>query len=229
MVFVGNFGSGKTEVAVNFALRMAQRGGRVRLADLDIVNPYFRCREARQPLEAQGVEVVLPPDQYLTADLPIVVPEIRGMIQRPDGLSILDVGGEDMGATVLSSLHEAFRPGGYDFFVVVNHLRPFTDDVESCLDLIAKIEGASRLKTTGIVGNSHLMDETTPDIVEAGHALAAEVAGRLGVRLAFVTAPEALVAKLDREKVRCPVLPLQRLMLPPWRRREKLGSANFLP
>ena len=97
IIVVGNYGSGKTEVAVNLALRLASQGARVQLADLDLVNPYFRSREVRELLEAQGIRVVLPPPRLASSDLPIVVPEIRGMLRPPAGTrSIFDVGGDDV-------------------------------------------------------------------------------------------------------------------------------------
>ena len=94
VIIVGNYGSGKTEVAVNLAMARKKAGIDVRVADLDLVNPYFRTREARAVLARKGIEVVLPPEKYLSADLPIVSPAVSGMIRRPSRLSILDVGGD---------------------------------------------------------------------------------------------------------------------------------------
>jgi len=100
VVIVGNYGSGKTEVAINLAVNRKRSGLDVRIADLDLVNPYFRTREARKALEALGIKVVLPPQEYLHADLPILSPTVAGMIRQPDGLTLLDVGGDDAGFTV---------------------------------------------------------------------------------------------------------------------------------
>ena len=104
VVIVGNYGSGKTEVSINLAVHCKRKGLDVRIADLDLVNPYFRTREARKALETFGIEVVLPPQEYLQADLPILSPTIAGMIRQPDGLVILDIGGDDAGAMVLAAL-----------------------------------------------------------------------------------------------------------------------------
>lgn len=228
VLFVGNYGSGKSEVSVNFSILMARRGLRVRLADLDLVNPYFRCREARDLLLAEGVGLVLPPPEFLHADLPILAPEVRGLIQRPDGLAVLDVGGDNVGATVLSSLAGAFPADGYELVQVVNHLRPFTDTAEGVLRIQGEIEAASRLRVTGLVSNSHLMDETVADTVYAGYDLAKAVGARCGLPLRFVTAPEALVASLDAGRLDgVPVLPILRRLLPPWRSPQRLGSAVF--
>jgi Mrp family chromosome partitioning ATPase len=100
VAIVGNYGSGKTEVAINLAVNCKRSGLEVRIADLDLVNPYFRTREAENALEALGIKVILPPREFLHADLPILSPAIAGMVQQPDGLTLLDVGGDDAGATV---------------------------------------------------------------------------------------------------------------------------------
>ncbi|MGD9106882.1 MAG: cobalamin biosynthesis protein CbiA, partial [Desulfobacterales bacterium] len=97
VIITGNFGSGKTEVAVNLAVNRKRSGIDVRIADLDLVNPYFRTREAREPLAQLGIEVVLPPEKYLQADLPILSPAIAGLIRRPSQLTLIDAGGNDVG------------------------------------------------------------------------------------------------------------------------------------
>ncbi len=111
VVIVGNYGSGKTEISINLAANRKREGLEVRIADLDLVNPYFRTREARVPLSEMGIDVVLPPKQYLKADLPILSPKIAGMIRQPSQLTLLDVGGNDVGATVLAI--NGFSWGGW--------------------------------------------------------------------------------------------------------------------
>jgi len=99
VMVVGNYGSGKTEIAVNIAIEMAQMGMSVSIADLDIVNPYFRCREAQALMEAHGIRVVVPPGSQAAADLPIIVPQIKGMLRPSEGtVSLFDVGGDPGGA-----------------------------------------------------------------------------------------------------------------------------------
>lgn len=226
-LFIGNYGSGKTEVAVNYATNRKAAGHKVRIADLDIVNPYFRSREVKRILEELGVEVVVPEDRLLDADLPVVVPGIKGMIENPVGINILDVGGDDAGATVLGSLHQALVAANYDMLQVVNVKRPFTENVEDTIKITREIEAASRLKVTGVVGNSHLMDETDAAVIREGYVYAKAVAKALGVEVKFITCEERLLNDFEEGEFDCPVLPITRQMLPPWRRREKLGSQNF--
>jgi len=227
VVIIGNYGSGKTEVALNYALACAAHGEQVKIADLDIVNPYFRTREARDLLREAGIEVILPDARYLNADLPIVVPQIRGIIKRPGQRTILDVGGDDVGATVLSSLIDLFRTAEHDVLMIVNKSRPFTDTVAGCEKIAREIERSSRLRITGVVGNTHLMHHTTADIVYEGAAFARSVANRLTVPLTFITVDRRLMDEIDATRIDCPILAFKRLLLPPWRPETKLGSANF--
>jgi hypothetical protein len=226
ILFTGNYGSGKTEVAVNYTLWAARQNKRVKIADLDLVNPYFRCREAREPLEAMGVTVVAPKAAFHHADLPILLPEVRGVIEKPDELSILDVGGDDVGATVLAALADVFSKSKYEMYFVVNRNRPFTDTVEGCVKVINEVEKASRLNVSALVGNTHLMDETTWPMVESGIEFTTQVAQAKGVPVAFVAAERQLLPTDRPDGCPYPILPIDRLMLPPWKRRTGLDQPS---
>ncbi len=217
VMVVGNYGSGKTEVSVNLAIRAAASGRHVRIADLDLVNPYFRCREARRLMEANGVRVVVPPGAQAWADLPIVVPEVLAMLSPPAGtLSLFDVGGDDVGARVLGSLRDGAIATGYGLWQVINPERPFTRDPDGCLAMREAIERSSRLSVTGIVVNAHLMEETTADTVLRGVDVAREVARRGRVPIRFVAVMEGLADDPRIRAVAEPVFSMKRHMLPPW-------------
>jgi hypothetical protein len=217
VMVVGNYGSGKTEVSVNLALRAAAEGRNVRIADLDLVNPYFRCREARRLMEARGIRVVVPPGAQAWADLPIVVPEVLGMLSPPAGtLSLFDVGGDDVGARVLGSLSDRAIATGYELWQVINPQRPFTQDAEGCVAMRNAIEGSSRMRITGLVVNAHLMEETTTDTVLEGLDVAREVARRGGLPIRFVAVMENLADAPSIRAIEEPVLVMKRHMLPPW-------------
>ena len=224
-IVVGNFGSGKTEVAVNLALDLA-RDRAVTMVDLDIVNPYFRCREAREEMESRGIEVIFPKGEFHAADLPIILPEVRGVIGGDGGYVIFDVGGDDLGARVLSSLADLMERRPYDMFQVINTKRPFTEDVEGCLKMRDEIEAASRLKITGLVANTHLMEETDAAIVLAGIETARAVAERAGIPLVFAAADRSLLPELEGRTGDCPVLPVERRMTPPWMTRNLTDRAG---
>ncbi len=216
VIFTGNFGSGKTETAVNFALKHAEERNDISIADLDIVNPYFRCREAREPMEQAGIKVVTPEGEYNWADLPIILPEIRGMIKRSTGLTIFDVGGDDVGAKVLSSFADVLQADSYELNIVLNINRPFTETVEGCLKMMKEIETASNLKITGIVSNSHLIENTNIDIVLAGLSLVQSVEKETGVPVRFVSVSEDVFETAKNKIKDVPLLKIKRLMTPPW-------------
>jgi hypothetical protein len=216
-MIVGNYGSGKTEVAVNLAIGLADAGNQVQIADLDIVNPYFRSREARAVMERHGIRVVIPPGEQIYADLPIVVPEIKGMLRPAKGVySIFDIGGDDVGARMLSSFREAIGDAPYALLQVINSRRPFTDSVEGCLKMQSAIEEAARLQVTGYIVNSHLIEETTVDVVLEGCDLAGAVSAKSGVPVAFVAVMGDMAERPEIIELSLPILRLERLMLPPW-------------
>jgi energy-coupling factor transporter ATP-binding protein EcfA2 len=217
IMIVGNYGSGKTEVAVNLSLLLRERGQGVQIADLDIVNPYFRCREARALMEERGIRVVVPPATHTYADLPIVVPQIKGMLNPPEGeVSLFDVGGDEVGAKLLSSFHEALGDSPYALWQVINSRRPFTDTAEGCLAMREGIERAARLKVTGLIVNSHLIQETTPEVILEGYRLAQAVSARSGIPVVFVAAMEEFADDPALAALDVPVLRMKRRMLPPW-------------
>lgn len=221
VIFVGNFGSGKTEVAVNFCLYMKQNSSdEFAIVDLDIVNPYFRSREARKSLEEKGIEVVSPKADEHYADTPIISPRIKAAIQDGSKRLILDVGGDDLGAKVLSSMYDALGEKSYELLLVLNANRPFTGDEKGCISIIKKIEASSRLKVTGIVSNTHLIDETTEDTVNKGYKLSKAVAKKLGISVQFVCVDVSLRGKINENNYP-PILPISRLMLKPWEREVK--------
>lgn len=219
VIIVGNYGSGKTEVAVNLAANLSRRGKKVTIADLDIVNPYFRCREAREMMEKLGIRVVIPPGAQQYADLPIVVPEIRGMLDpRNDNISIFDVGGDDVGATLLSSFVESLGQHPYSLLQVINSRRPFTNTVAGCVKMKDSIERASRLRVGGLIVNSHLVQETTPAVILEGYELARSVSNRTGVPVEFVSVLSELANAPEIQGLDAEILEIKRIMLPPWLR-----------
>jgi hypothetical protein len=264
-IFCGGFGSGKTEVAVNFSLRMSELGRKVSIADLDIVNLYFRSREVRDQLRSQGIEVLVPSGALVNADLPIIVPEVRGAIEgqspkvegrtvgqgplRPmtnearnpnerrasEGespmssvqgrpLVVLDLGGDPAGARVMASIAEGMRPEDYSSLFVLNSRRPFTATVAAAQEMMAGISDAARIKVDRIVVNSHLIDETTPAVIDEGIALAEALAKTTGAHVAFAAVQRTLLDRFDAAGCKYPVMVLDRLMLKPWEPSNWLGK-----
>ncbi len=225
--FLGNFGSGKTEVAVNFAMQLGLAAmrtddpieGPITVIDMDIVNPYFRSREAIVPLHEAGVEVVTPGGDKFWADLPIILPEVKGHIQRGEGTVVLDVGGDDLGAKVLSHLSEEFNPDTYTLMMVVNANRPFTAEVEGAKKVLGELEVASGLQIGGLIANTHLMDYTDADEVRRGYEFTKKMSEETGLPLLMISVESRLIEDggLSADEFDCLLLPLYRFMLPPWR------------
>lgn len=217
---VGNYGSGKTEISINLALYLKHMGLRVSIADLDLVNPYFRTREARLTLQNAGINTLLPPDKLLEADLPIVTPQILGKLRaklEPEEAVILDIGGDPAGATVLASLAGALaKVELLRTIQIVNIFRPYTSNVAGCLDMRAKIEKASQLKVTHWAVNAHLLHETAPQHIMQGYNLGLELEAATGLPLLFVAVTKQMLPLLAPGDFKCPLLVIERKLGLPW-------------
>ncbi|MCP4671600.1 MAG: cobalamin biosynthesis protein CbiA [Desulfobacula sp.] len=217
VVICGNYGSGKTETAINLAMKKKQDGLDVKITDLDLVNPYFRTREARGLLEDMDIHVVLPDIKYMHADLPILTPAVAGIIQQPSELAILDAGGDDAGVTVLAALAEHLSQKQVYMLQVINPFRPFTQNVEGCIKIKEEIEKSSKLKITGLVSNANLIDETTIEHIYKGYELLKEVSNATGIEMEFITAGSHLISQLEPNDFSCPVLEIDRKLKFPWK------------
>jgi len=215
-IFVGHFGSGKTEIALNGALDLAAGGERVTLADLDVVKPYFRSRSARALLSDAGIELLAPTGANVHADLPIIVPQIRSHLRDPDRRMIMDVGGDEIGARVLGSLSDVVPFDETDCLLVLNFRRPATPDPERSLLMIREIEAVGRVPVTGLISNTHLMGETTPAVVLTGYRQAVETAKLAELPLVAVTVTEEMIEDLREESFECPVVTMRRIVMPPF-------------
>ena len=212
----GNYGSGKTELAINLALNIAKQNKKTFILDLDIVNPYFRCREARHLMKAHNIEVIIPEDDKVYADLPIIVPQIKGIIKREEGSVILDIGGDDVGARVLSHLSDSLNQEELDLFMVLNANRPFTEQKKGVIKIMREIEDASHYKITGILSNTHLINLTSKETIINGYKLALEVEETTGLPIKFVAIEERLLDSFTEDEFKYPIFPIKRYMLPPW-------------
>ncbi len=216
VVLVGNFGSGKSEIAINLALGFAARGQVVSLVDLDVVKPYFRCRAAREQVEARGVRLVVPGGDRFYADLPIIVPEVKGALARSHAANervVVDAGGDDTGARALGSMVDAIDPERAEMLFVVNTRRPFAEDQTALVRMLRDVEGAARRPVTGLVANTHLIEETTPEVVHEGLAATAALAAATGIPVRFCAILKRLASGACDAAV--PVLPIERYLLPP--------------
>jgi MinD-like ATPase involved in chromosome partitioning or flagellar assembly len=196
VIFAGGFGSGKSEVALNYALNKAQTSKNVILADLDLVNPYFVSRDLRIKLEQSGIRLAAPEGQLSFGDVPSVPREMIGLIKQENEM-IIDLAGDEVGSIVLGYLsnYVAARRT-YEFLLVLNPYRPFAEDLESVTLLKQGLERVANLKFTGIVSNPNLLSETNPEVIREGHELVAGFAKALDIPVAFLTIEEKFYDEL---------------------------------
>ena len=169
-IIVGHYGSGKSEFSVNYAMQLAKQNKdpnkKVAIADLDVVNPYFRSREKEDLLAQIGVESFSSPLKNSTLDLPAVSAEIRKPVIDETYEYVMDVGGDDVGARVLGSIKDIMKKSDYDMFLVINANREYTTNADEVIRYMRSIMGASGLNITGLINNTHLLwDTSTEDIL----------------------------------------------------------------
>lgn len=218
VIFAGRFGSGKTEVSINYALSLVNEahGRRPILIDLDIVTPYFRTRELAERLAHEGVDIVAPAAVAQHLDTPGITPEILGAIQQPERPVVMDVGGDAQGARALGQFAPALKKLDYAMNFVVNPHRPFTDSVAGIVQAVAEIQTTSRLRVTALVSNPNLMQETTTALVMTGHRLVEKAADDLELPVAFVSLRADLAAQVADGTFCQPVMSLRRFFVMPW-------------
>ncbi len=210
-IFVGPFGSGKTEVVLNRALHLAAGGVQVSVIDLDLVDPFFRARQARDRLAAGGVTLVAPPAAWDDVDLPLLVPHVFAALAGP-GRILIDVGGEPQGAIVLRQVGHLL-PAEAPVYLVVNPYRPFMRTPDDIARTCAVIEDAAGRPVTALVSNPHLGEATTDAVIRDGHTVVVQASARLRYPIAWMAVHAALVSHVESD---VPVLPLQLHMTPPW-------------
>lgn len=215
-VFTGPFGTGKTEVAINYALSLSGLDKAVTLTDMDVVTPYFRSREMAEQLGKRGIEVVAPSDITKHIHLPAISAQVWGTLQRENGLTVIDVGGDAQGARAIGQFKAFIERSGYVMFLVVNPYRPFNATVERIAKTLEDIETNSRLKAGALVSNPNLIAETTLEIVDEGHRLVEQASEELGLPMAFLCMEERLLKEGVEGQYALPILPLTRHFRPPW-------------
>ncbi|MBR5614441.1 MAG: hypothetical protein IKW64_03970 [Clostridia bacterium] len=160
----GHYGSGKTNIAVNMAFDLKKNFHNVTIADLDIVNPYFRTKDSQTELEQSGIKLICSEYANSNVDIPALPQEMYSVIDDKSQRAVIDIGGDDRGALALGRYSKGIiEENDYDMLFVINCYRPLTCDVQTTLEVMREIENAGRIKFTGIVNNSNLGEETTAD------------------------------------------------------------------
>lgn len=194
-LFCGHYGSGKTNIAVNYALKLKAKGLDVALADLDIVNPYFRSKDSTAELEKAGVRVIALPFANSSVDLPALPSQAYSLVQNRSVYAVLDIGGDDRGAYALGRfVPYILEENDYEMVYVVNFFRPLTQTVDQAFEVMGEIESACGLKFSAVINNSNLGAESTTETVRSTSAKAEELCRRTGLPL-FATTAEAGIAE----------------------------------
>jgi len=214
-IITGHYGSGKTEFAVNYSVKLAKEGKEVVLADLDVVNPYFRSREKTKELATLGVKVIGSSIRGNAADVPAISAEINAPLQNESVEAILDVGGDPVGARALGRYVNYFKQGLYDMFFVINANRPETQTVEKTIEYLREIERISRAKVTGLINNTHLLKDTTAETVLEGQKLVDAVSEATGIPVKYVAILENRAEDLPKN-INGEIFPIELFMREDW-------------
>lgn len=200
-VFSGHYGSGKTNVALSVALGLARSGQSVTVADLDIVNPYFRTKDSARELEKAGIELICSDYANTNVDIPALPQSMYAITDDRSRKVVVDLGGDDRGALALGRLAPAIlEENDFDLFAVINMFRPLTKTAEETVGVMKEIEAASGLRFTGLVNNSNLGEETTPETVLLSLPYAEETARLTGLPIVMTTVEKELYPLL-KEKI----------------------------
>lgn len=202
-LFLGHYGSGKTNIAVNYALRLKASENEVAIADLDIVNPYFRTKDSAAELSAAGVELISPAFANSNVDLPALPAELYSLFQRRDKKCVLDIGGDDRGAYALGRyVPYILEENDFETVYVANFYRPLTRCAEEALEIMGEIEAACHLPITAVVNNSNLGVETTKEDILKTEREALKLCELSGAELLFTSAEHDVAQRFTIEEAK---------------------------
>ena len=196
----GHYGSGKTNVAVNLAFYLKEQYNNVVVADLDIVNPYFRTKDSIDDFKARGIELICSQYANTNVDIPALPANMYRLTADKDITAVIDVGGDDRGAYALGRLvPEIKAENNFDMLMVINGYRPLTPDAESTIEVMREIEEACKLKFTGLVNNSNIGEETTAEDIIKSIGYANEVSQASGLPIVMTSVKHELYDELKNK------------------------------
>ncbi|MBQ5890844.1 MAG: hypothetical protein IIW73_07830 [Clostridia bacterium] len=197
-IISGHYGSGKTNIAVSLAYDLKKVEEKVAIADIDIVNPYFRTKDNEQQLERAGIRLICSEYANSNVDIPALPQDMYAVTDDKELHSILDVGGDERGALALGRISPAIREeNDYQMLYVVNKFRPLTKDADSAIEVMREIEAACGLKFTAIINNSNLGAETTADDVIGSLDYAAEISQKTELPVLFTSVNRSVAEQLN--------------------------------
>lgn len=194
-IFTGHFGSGKTEVSVNYAFQLAKAGKKTVIVDLDIVNPFFRTADAKKPLEDSGIKVITPVYANTNVDVPSLPAAINSVFEDRSYHVVLDVGGDDLGARVLSRYNEEIFKEDHIHYFVINTRRPMTRTPGEIERMIDEIQGSARLPVDSFVNNANLLGSSSPEVLAEASEVIGKVSEKLGIPVGLVSGMSEVLGK----------------------------------
>ena len=198
LLLCGHYGSGKTNIAVNLAKAWKSKHPKVTIADLDIVNPYYRTKDSTDDLREAGIRLICSEYANTNVDIPALPQELYAITDDRSMRVVLDIGGDDRGALVLGRIAPAIlAENDYEMMMVINCYRPLTRDAESTIEVMREIEQAGGIRFTGLINNSNLGRETCADDILQSVSYAKETAEKSGLPLVMTTAEETLCKELE--------------------------------
>ena len=216
-IITGHYGSGKTEFAVNYVKKLRESvDGRVAIADLDIVNVYFRSREKKEELEEKGIQVIASNLDTAVADVPAVSGAMTMPVIDKEYQYVVDLGGNDVGTLVLGRIKPLLDHAEADFFMVVNAYRPNTSTPEGIIEQMENLEYAAGLKVTGFINNTNLVRETTAECLLHGDEVLKEVTKRTGVPVKYVSYVKDVMTEEIPEGLSGELFPMEFNMRKTW-------------
>ncbi len=219
-LFAGHYGSGKTNISVNYALWLKEEYEKVVIADLDIVNPYFRSKDNEKHLEERGIHLISSEYANSNVDVPAMPSEAYAIIDNKQTVAVIDVGGDDRGALAMGRYAPAIlEENDYEMLFVINKYRPLTPDCASTIAVMHEIETACSMKFTGIVNNSNLGDETDEETVMNSVQYADEISKTSGLPIRMTTVKEDLYNTLKDKVVNC--TPIKLYVRQSWAKQEE--------
>ena len=214
LVLTGNYGSGKTEIALNLALSFV-KDFQTTLVDLDIVNPYFRSGEKADEMRKAGIRMLMPTYAMTTVDIPALPAKIQSVFEVPSDRVVFDVGGDDTGAAALGRFYPSFMRYREQtkMIFVINCMRPLTREVDEIIDLAERIQNRGRLRIDMLINNTNLADQTEPVMIENGERITLKCAEKLGISEVMTAGREDV---LEQCRLSTPLLKIRRYMVPEW-------------
>ena len=206
VIIIGAYGSGKSEISVNLAMRMRKDDpeGKVLLADLDIVNPFYRSADAGKILEQNDIRLISPMYANSNVDAPVLSGEVYVIFDDDRYRGVFDIGGEDMGATILGSMRSRLEKTDAGLLMAVNTRRPFTSTPDEIIVMASELQDASKMKITGFINNTNILEETTSEDVFEGERILLSVQEKTGIPLVMTAFMDGVLDQSELPMLKAP-------------------------